>query len=276
MLMVLSPAKKLSFAPAPAGLALTIPELTRDIAELAQVTRKLKRADLKRLMSISDALADLNYHRFQRFDPAGEDGLQAVMAFAGDVYDGLQARTLDKKALAWAQVRLRILSGLYGVLKPLDALQPYRLEMGTRLKTRRGSSLYDFWRTPIAEALSRDAERRPDPTLVNLASIEYFGSVDTEALRVPYVTCHFKEHRVRGEAPQALMLFAKRARGLMARYAIDHRIERAEQLKAFDTAGYAFDPALSTGNDWVFTRQLPPKASSANEPAARDSRAGAG
>jgi|HubBroStandDraft_4_1064222.scaffolds.fasta_scaffold190674_2 cytoplasmic iron level regulating protein YaaA (DUF328/UPF0246 family) len=261
MLMVLSPAKKLNFAPAPAGLALTTPELTRDIAELAQVTRKLKRSDLKRLMSISDALADLNYHRFQSFDPAGEDGLQAVMAFAGDVYDGLAARTLDKRALAWAQGHLRILSGLYGVLKPLDALQPYRLEMGTRLKTRRGASLYDFWRAPIAEALSRDAERRPDPTLVNLASNEYFGSVDTDALSVPFITCHFKEYKEKGDAPRALMLFAKRARGFMARYAIDHRIEKAEQLKAFDTAGYAFDPALSTKTDWVFTRlQPPPKA----------------
>ncbi len=225
------------------------------------MTRKLKRSDLKRLMSISDALADLNYHRFQAFDPAGEDGLQAVMAFAGDVYDGLAARTLDKRALAWAQGHLRILSGLYGVLKPLDALQPYRLEMGTRLKTRRGASLYDFWRAPIAEALSRDAERRPDPTLVNLASNEYFGSVDTDALSVPFITCHFKEYKEKGDAPRALMLFAKRARGFMARYAIDHRIEKAEQLKAFDTAGYAFDPALSTKTDWVFTRlQPPPKA----------------
>jgi cytoplasmic iron level regulating protein YaaA (DUF328/UPF0246 family) len=258
MLMVLSPAKKLNFAPAPAGLALTTPELSRDIAELAQVTRKLKRADLKRLMSISDALAELNYHRFQSFDPEGEDGLQAVMAFAGDVYDGLAARTLDKKALAWAQAHLRILSGLYGVLKPLDALQPYRLEMGTRLKTRRGSSLYDFWKAPIAETLSRDAERRPDPTLVNLASNEYFGSVDTDALSVPFVTCHFKEYKEKGEAPRALMLFAKRARGLMARYAIDRRIDKAEQLKAFDAAGYAFDPALSSKTDWVFTRLQPP------------------
>jgi cytoplasmic iron level regulating protein YaaA (DUF328/UPF0246 family) len=258
MLMVLSPAKKLDFAPAPAGLALTTPELKADTAELAQITRKLRRADLKRLMSISDALADLNYQRFQSFDPESEDGLQAVMAFAGDVYDGLQARSLDKKALAWAQAHLRILSGLYGVLRPLDALQPYRLEMGTRLKTRRGSSLYDFWRKPIAERLSRDAERLAEPTVVSLASVEYFGSVDTEALSVPHLTCHFKEVRTKGEAPRAMMLYAKRARGLMARYAIDHRIERAEDLKTFDVAGYAFDAALSSTTDWVFTRIQPP------------------
>jgi len=258
MLMVLSPAKKLDFAPTLAGLSLTLPELRADTAELAQITRKLRRADLKRLMSISDALADLNYQRFQSFDAQSEEGLQAVMAFAGDVYDGLQARTLDKKALAWAQAHLRILSGLYGVLRPLDALQPYRLEMGTRLKTRRGASLYDFWRKPIAETLSRDAERLPDPTLVCLASAEYFGSVDTEALSVPHLTCHFKEYRSKGEGPRAMMLYAKRARGLMARYAIEHRIERAEELKAFDVAGYAFDRTLSSTADWVFTRLQPP------------------
>src|SRR5580704_11559973 len=155
MLIVLSPAKKLDFAPAPVSIPLTTPELGADIAELARTTRKLKRTDLKRLMSISDALAELNYQRFQAFDPESEDGVQAVIAFNGDVYDGLSARTLDKKALNWAQDHVRILSGLYGVLRPLDALQPYRLEMGTRLKTRRGANLYDFWKTPIAETLSR-------------------------------------------------------------------------------------------------------------------------
>jgi cytoplasmic iron level regulating protein YaaA (DUF328/UPF0246 family) len=257
MLMVLSPAKKLDFAPPPAAVALTRPELTRDVAELALVTRKLRPTDLKRLMSISDALAVLNHRRFQSFDPESEDGVQAVFAFAGDVYDGLRARTLDRKALAWAQERLRILSGLYGILRPLDALQPYRLEMGTRLKTRRGSSLYAFWKTPIAEALNRATEDQADPTLVNLASQEYFGAVDTGALRVPVVTCHFKDYRP-GEAPRALMLFAKRARGMMARYAIDHRIERARDLRAFDTEGYAFDAALSNETDWVFTRPQPP------------------
>jgi cytoplasmic iron level regulating protein YaaA (DUF328/UPF0246 family) len=130
--------------------------------------------------------------------------------------------------------------------------------MGTRLRTRRGSSLYDFWKKPIAERLSRDAERLVDPTVVSLASVEYFGSVDTEALSVPCVTCHFKEVRTKTEAPRAMMLYAKRARGLMARYAIDHRIERAEDLKAFDVAGYAFDAALSSTTDWVFTRLQPP------------------
>ncbi|HEX4196417.1 MAG TPA: peroxide stress protein YaaA [Caulobacteraceae bacterium] len=257
MLIVLSPAKKLDFAPVAAGIALTAPELTADVVELARTTRKLKRTDLKRLMSISDALADLNYQRFQAFDPESEDGLQAILAFNGDVYDGLKARTLDKKALAWAQDHVRILSGLYGVLRPLDALQPYRLEMGTRLKTRRGASLHDFWRAPIPKALNRAAEGQADPTLVNLASQEYFGAVSTQALSVPHLTCHFKEVKP-GEAPKALMLYAKQARGLMARFAIDQRIDRAEGLKDFTAAGYGFNAALSSTSDWVFTRLQPP------------------
>ena len=257
MLIVLSPAKKLNFAPPPVTAPLSMPELTADTAELDRTTRRLKRTDLKRLMSISDALAELNYQRFQAFDPQSEDGMQAVLAFDGDVYTGLNARTLNKKALAWAQDHVRILSGLYGVLRPLDALQPYRLEMGTRLKTRRGASLYDFWRKQIPEALNRAAEGQADPTLVNLASQEYFGSVRTEALSVPHLTCHFKEVRP-GEAPRALMLYAKTARGLMARFAIDHRIDRAEGLKAFDTAGYGFNAALSSPTDWVFSRLQPP------------------
>src|SRR5580704_11990482 len=175
MLIVLSPAKKLDFAPAPVSIPLTTPELGADIAELSRTTRKLKRTDLKRLMSISDTLAELNYQRFQAFDPESEDGMQAVLAFDGDVYTGLAARSLDKKALAWAQDHVRILSGLYGLLRPLDAIQPYRLEMGTRLKTRRGASLYDFWRNSLPEALNQAAEGQADPTLVNLASQEYFA-----------------------------------------------------------------------------------------------------
>jgi cytoplasmic iron level regulating protein YaaA (DUF328/UPF0246 family) len=256
MLMVLSPAKALDFTPPAAGVPLTQPELRAETADLAKVTRRLSRPQIKRLMSISDKLADLNYHRFQAFDPDGEDGVQAALAFAGDVYDGLDARSLDKKALCWAQEHVRILSGLYGVLRPLDALQPYRLEMGSRLKTRRGASLYDFWGARIAQALNRAGQGQADPTLVNLASQEYFASVRAEALELPLVTCLFKESRP-GEAPRALMLYAKRARGMMARFAIEHRIERTEGLKAFDRAGYAFDAAHSSAREWVFTRPHP-------------------
>ncbi len=256
MLMVLSPAKSLDFtAPSP-DTPLTTPELKADIAELAKVTSKLKRSDLKRLMSISDKLADLNFERFQVFDPACDDGLQAVIAFDGDVYDGLDARSLDKGDLTWAQARLRILSGLYGVLRPLDAIQPYRLEMGIRLKTRRGSCLYDFWRKRVAPTLNQALEGLAEPVLVNLASQEYFGAVDAAQLAAPVVTCHFKEVRP-GEAARMLSFYAKKARGMMARYAIDQRIDRAEGLKGFDTAGYAFQADQSTGGDWVFCRKHP-------------------
>src|SRR5688500_13564556 len=193
MIAVLSPAKSLDFTAAAPGTPMTSPQLKDDIAVLARTTRRLTRADLRRLMGISPKLADLNHARFQAFDPAVEDGVQAAIAFNGDVYHGLDARSLDKKGLAWAQDHLRILSGLYGVLRPLDALQPYRLEMGVRLKTRRGASLYDFWGPRIAAALNEAALAQADATLVNLASLEYFGAVDRKALRVPVVNCHFKD-----------------------------------------------------------------------------------
>jgi cytoplasmic iron level regulating protein YaaA (DUF328/UPF0246 family) len=253
MLMVISPAKSLDFSAAPPGVGATTPAMAADIAELAKVTRKLRQADLKRLMSISDKLALLNYERFQAFDPDGEDGLQAALAFNGDVYDGLQARTLDKGGLAYAQDHLRILSGLYGLLRPLDVIQPYRLEMGVRLKTRRGANLYAFWGDRIAKALNLAAEGQADPTLVNLASQEYFASVDRKALTLPVVSCAFKERK--GDELKIISFHAKKARGLMARYAIDQRVDRAEGLKDFKVGGYGFDPALSTDADWVFTRK---------------------
>jgi cytoplasmic iron level regulating protein YaaA (DUF328/UPF0246 family) len=255
MLMVISPAKSLDFTRPDPHVPATGPAMSGDIAELAKVTRKLTKANLKRLMDISDALAQLNYERFQAFDPQSEDGVQAAMAFDGDVYDGLQARTLDKPGLAFAQKRLRILSGLYGLLRPLDLIQPYRLEMGTRLKTRRGASLYDFWGPRISVALNEAAEGAGEPVLVNLASQEYFGAVDREALKLPVVNCHFKE--LKGEEPaKVISFYAKRARGMMARFAIEERIDRAEGLKAFTAAGYAFDLAASTDEDWVFVRRL--------------------
>ena len=254
MLMVISPAKSLDFTPAPPGVGATTPAMADDIAELAKVTRKLRQTDLKRLMSISDKLALLNYERFQAFDPEGEDGLQAALAFNGDVYDGLQARALDKPGMAFAQQHLRILSGLYGILRPLDVIQPYRLEMGVRLKTKRGPSLYAFWGDRISRALNLAAEGQADPTLVNLASQEYFGVVDRKALTLPVVGCTFKERK--GNELKIISFYAKKARGLMARYAIDQRLDRAEGLKDFKVAGYAFDAPLSTDEEWIFTRTL--------------------
>ncbi|MBW8304191.1 MAG: peroxide stress protein YaaA, partial [Brevundimonas sp.] len=186
------------------------------------------------------------------FDAESTDGVQAAFAFAGDVYEGLKARELDAESLGWAQDHIRILSGLYGLLRPLDRIQPYRLEMGTRLKTRRGSSLYDFWGDRLSKCLNLDAEGHSDPTLVNLASQEYFGAVDARALKLPVVTPHFRESRD-GES-RIISFFAKKARGGMARFAIDERIEKAEDLKEFDCDGYRFDKAASTETDWIFIR----------------------
>ena len=253
MLIVLSPAKRLDFTEADPALPASERRFREDTASLARTARARTVAELRRLMGISDDLARLNRERFQAFDAESTDGVQAAFAFAGDVYEGLKARELDAAGLAFAQAHIRILSGLYGLLRPLDRIQPYRLEMGTRLKTRRGSSLYDFWGDRIARCLTADAEGQADPTLVNLASQEYFGAVDARALKLPVVTPHFREARD-GES-RIISFFAKKARGGMARFAIDERIERAEDLKGFDRDGYRFDSAASTETDWIFTRQ---------------------
>jgi hypothetical protein len=191
--------------------------------------------------------------------------VQAVFAFNGDVYTGLRARELDRKGLAWAQDHLRILSGLYGVLRPLDAIQPYRLEMGVRLKTKRGQSLYQFWGARISAALNEAAMGHKDKTLVNCASGEYFGAVERKALKLPVVSCRFLEEKD-GEA-RILSFFAKKARGLMARYAIDHRIERHEDLRAFDSAGYRFVPELSSAEEFTFSRPQPPPVAASRKDA---------
>jgi hypothetical protein len=252
LLIVLSPAKRLNFTEADPTLPASQRRFREDTAALARTARARTVAELRRLMGISDALARLNRERFQAFDADSTDGVQAAFAFAGDVYEGLRARELDPASLAWAQDHLRILSGFYGLLRPLDRIQPYRLEMGTRLKTRRGSSLYDFWGDRIAKQLNGDAADQGDATLVNLASQEYFGAVDARALKLPVVTPHFRESRD-GES-RIISFFAKKARGGMARFAIDERIERARDLKAFDRDGYRFDKAASSDTDWIFIR----------------------
>ncbi|MDP3379192.1 MAG: peroxide stress protein YaaA [Brevundimonas sp.] len=252
MLMTLSPAKRLDFSDPATDVPATAHRMTDDVRSLSVTARRQTQADLRRLMGISADLAKLNQARFKAFDPDSDEGLQAALAFAGDVYQGLDARSLSADDLGWAQDRLRILSGLYGLLRPLDLIQPYRLEMGTRLKTRRGSSLYDFWGDRISKALNADAEGHADPTLVNLASQEYFGAVDARALKLPVVNIHFREEKD-GES-RIISFFAKKARGTMARYAIENRIDRAEDLKAFDRDGYGFQASPSTENDWIFTR----------------------
>jgi uncharacterized protein len=257
MLILLSPAKNLDYSPPVMDVARTMPRMRDDIAALSKVTVKLKRSQIAQLMDLSEKLADLNWQRFQAFDRTldGEDTLQAVLAFNGDVYQGLSARTLNAEDLDWAQGHVRILSGLYGVLRPLDAIAPYRLEMGTRLKTKRGASLYAFWGKRLSQALNEDLKEQDAPVVINLASTEYFGAVDVKALKARLITCHFKEMKD-GKA-RILSFYAKKARGLMARFAIENRITDPVRLKEFAVEDYRFDAALSGENDWVFTRPQP-------------------
>ena len=253
MLIVLSPAKRLDFSEPDPALPATTRRFVEDTASLAVTARRQTKADLRRLMGISEDLARLNQERFKAFDPAALDtGVQAAFAFAGDVYQGLEARTLDEPGLAFAQDHLRILSGLYGLLRPLDRIQPYRLEMGVRLRTRRGQSLYDFWGDRISKQLNADLDGHVHRMVVNLASQEYFGAIDAKALKVPVVTPHFREGKD-GES-RIISFYAKKARGTMARFAVDERIDDPEALKSFDHDGYRFDKAASTETDWIFIR----------------------
>ena len=256
MLFVLSPAKTLDMTPAPPEVSATKPAFGKETGELAKVAKTLKAADLKALMGISDKLAELNVARFKAFKLRGTaHDLPAALTFAGDVYEGLRARELDGKALAWAQDHLRILSGLYGLLRPLDAIQPYRLEMGVKLANARAPDLYGFWGDLPAKALRSASRGMTDKTVVNLASQEYWGGVDTAALRLPVLTCLFKQETATGVAH--LAFYAKTARGLMARWAVEHRAKRTVDLKNFDAQGYRFNARLSAGDSYVFTRPHP-------------------
>lgn len=257
MLMLLSPAKNLDETPAAPGLDATTPRFLEDARALAGVARGLSARKLGKLMDISDKLAELNRDRFQAFRGDGASNAQkpAALMFNGDVYLGLDAKTLSADDLAYAQDRLRILSGLYGLLRPLDAIEPYRLEMGSKLKNPRGKDLYAFWGTKIAEAVNDAAAQGADGVVVNLASKEYFAAVDPATLKGPLVTPSF--HEEKGGKLRTLQFFAKRARGMMARWAIVNRIDRAEDLKAFNVDGYAFHGDLSAGDQWVFARAQP-------------------
>jgi cytoplasmic iron level regulating protein YaaA (DUF328/UPF0246 family) len=210
-------------------------------------------------MHISDSHASLNFERFQAFqiDNRSNSAKPAGLAFDGDVYWGLAADSLSADTLAYAQDHLRILSGLYGLLRPLDAIQPYRLEMGTKLATARGKSLYDFWGSRIADRLNADLADHADGTVVNLASNEYFKAVDADALGRPVIAAKFLN--MKDGAPRSLMYYAKHARGSMARWIMENRVDRADGLKDFNADGYRLDKATSTATELVFTRPQPPK-----------------
>jgi uncharacterized protein len=255
MLVVISPAKSLDMTPV--QIPASAPAFQDDALRLAKTARGLSLGELKSLMTISDDLARLNRDRFAAFaaDPAPEAVKPAALAFNGDTYQGLEAKTLSTDDLHWAQDHLGILSGLYGLLRPLDAIQPYRLEMGSKLKTRRGASLYEYWGDTIAKALNARAADVGADTLVNCASQEYFGAVDRKALRLRVITPSFME--VKDEKPRIVSFFAKRARGAMARFIVENRLTDGEAIKDFTSGGYAYDADLSDGDTWAFVRDYP-------------------
>jgi cytoplasmic iron level regulating protein YaaA (DUF328/UPF0246 family) len=256
MLILLSPAKSLDYdTPLPAGLPHTLPQFLPETGQLIELLRQQSPHALASLMKISDALAALNVARYAAWSPrfSARNARQAVLAFNGDVYEGLDARTLAPADLAWAQQHLRILSGLYGVLRPLDWMQPYRLEMGTRLATPAGSTLYQFWGPRIAQHLDQCLKGEPKPVVLNLASQEYFKSVDRKALRAQVVECVFEEWK--GGGWKVVSFHAKRARGLMARHAIALRATHPGQLEGFDAEGYALAAEACSPQRLVFRRR---------------------
>lgn len=255
MLIVVSPAKTLDYEAPLATQTYTQPELTEHSAELIEVCRELTPAQIASLMKVSDKIAGLNAARFAEWQPefTTDNARQAILAFKGDVYTGLEAETLDEDGFAYAQQHLRMLSGLYGLLRPLDLMQPYRLEMGTKLENPRGVNLYQFWGDIITDKLNAALAAQGDDVLVNLASNEYFKAVKPKKIAGKIITPVFKD--CKNGTYKVISFYAKKARGMMARYILDHKVDSVEGLKAFDTAGYYFVPAESTATELVFKRE---------------------
>ncbi len=257
MLFLLSPAKSLDYeSPVPTQV-FTYPLFAKQSSQLIDVLKKKTPTQIASLMKLSDSLASLNASRYQAWSPRFTAGnsRQAALAFDGDVYGGLAARSLTGAQLDWAQQHICILSGLYGVLRPLDRMQPYRLEMGTALPTKQGCNLYQFWGSQIASYLNERAAADASPVVVNLASEEYFKVVDRATLKPRVVTCVFEE--LRNGAYKVISFSAKRARGLMARYAIEKKVGTVRRLEGFAAEGYAFDSSASTRDRLVFRRRQP-------------------
>lgn len=254
MITVISPAKRLNETATP-DVALTQPQFAKPAQQLAKIARRLSAADLSALMDISPALGALNHGRFQNFGTGGPS-YAAAFLFDGDTYAGLEARSLPPDALHWAGGHLRILSGLYGLLRPLDAIEPYRLEMGTRLQTPKGGTLYAYWGDKIARALNDLGQEVGATALINCASTEYFGAVDRKALRLPVITPVFLE--VDEGRARTISFWAKRARGALARYICEGHITNPADLRGFDLGGYRFDAGQSDASKLVFTRPYQP------------------
>lgn len=253
MLALLSPAKTMNFEAVPEKNT-SMPVFPGESAQLAELLKKATPNRLKKLMSISDKLAELNYERWQDFNPeANGEGKQAILTFTGDVYIGLDAPTLSSKDLGWAQDHIRILSGLYGILKPLDLIQPYRLEMGTRLRVKKGKDLYGFWGDKITQAINEELREHKTKAVINLASNEYFQAVRKDKLEGDLYEIKFLEER--DGKYRFIQFTGKKARGWMSRFIIDERIDDPEGLKGFSTEHFFFNEELSGDREFVFTRE---------------------
>ena len=255
MLIVISPAKTLDFDTPPSTDKYTRPELLAHSEKLMTKLKKMSPKQVSKLMDISDNLGELNFQRFQSWQLpfAPENAKQAILAFNGDVYQGLDALSLSEKVLEKSQQKLRILSGLYGVLKPLDLIQPYRLEMGTKLKYYKADTLYDFWNPVITKKINEAVKESGSAVLVNLASNEYFKSIDKKKLKAEIVTPDFKD--LKNGSYKMISFYAKRARGLMARFILENEIDEISDLQAFEGEGYHYNPRLSKAGNPVFTRE---------------------
>jgi cytoplasmic iron level regulating protein YaaA (DUF328/UPF0246 family) len=254
MLLLISPAKTLDYETPVTTQLKSEPEFTERTETLIKNLRDYAPQDIADLMKLSDKLASLNVARYQSWvkEHNEANAKQALLAFKGDVYTGLDAESFDEADYHFAQNHLRILSGLYGLLKPMDMIQPYRLEMGTKLQNEVGKNLYSFWGSTITDRLNNELESDTTPVVVNLASNEYFKSVQANALNARLINPEFKD--LKNGQYKIISFYAKKARGLMTRYAIKNRIENPEDLKQFDLEGYTFNASMSEGDKWVFTR----------------------
>lgn len=253
MIAIISPAKSLNLEPATNHIG-SKPELLSNANKLVKVMKEKSAGDLKTMMHISDKLAEENFIRYKKFKqrPADKDTKEAVKTFMGDVYRGLNVEDYSKKDFTFAQDHLRILSGLYGILKPLDSIQPYRLEMGSKLHTEKGTNLYHYWGDEITKKLNKSLKDIGSETIVNLASDEYFKAINKKKLKANILTINFKEYR--DEQLKFISFSAKVARGLMARYIIKNKVKNTEDLKGFDLERYSFSEDNSTENSWIFVR----------------------
>jgi len=256
MLAIISPAKTLDFTDTPqCKIKTTEPEFIKESNKLNKTLKCLEPSDLASLMKISDNLAELNHRRnleWQINTKKHQDAKAALLACKGDVYQGLDASSLKAKELQWAQNHLRILSGLYGILRPLDEICAYRLEMGTSLSNNKGKDLYEFWGNQVTDTLNKTMSKGKNRVLVNLASNEYFKVVKPTGIEADILNINFKEKK--GGQYKFISIYGKKARGLMARFMIQNRISKRDDLKAFDYENYKFNASLSKENDWTFTR----------------------